>query len=396
MALTDTEIKATKPCQKPYKLFDEKGLFLLVSPAGGRWWRFRYRLAGREKLISFGTYPDVPLTAARSKRDDARKLVAAGADPSVVRKAKRAAQQDSFQAVAESWLGLQAKKLQADTLARIRDRLTDWVFPHIGRLPIADIEAPELLACLRRIEARGTHETAHRTRADCGRIFRHAIACGLAKGDASAGLRGVLAPVKTTHFASITNPAEIGALLRAIDSYRGQPATEIALKLAPYLFVRPGELRAATWEEIDLSADEPIWRIPAARMKMRRAHLVPLAPQVAGLLRELYLHTGSGNLLFPTLRDANRSMSENTLNAALRRLGYTTGQMTAHGFRTMASTSLNESGWNPDLIELQLAHKERNETRGAYNRAERLTERRAMMQAWADYLDSLRAVKKSE
>ena len=389
MPLTDVAIKAAKPRDKPYKLFDGRGLHMVVVPSGGRWWRFRYNVDGREKLISLGTYPDVPLAAARRKLDEARQMVAGGSDPSAVRQAQKSARQDVFQLVAEEWIALQKNKLQPATLARIRDRLTSWIYPYVGSRPIASIEAPDLLACLRRVESRGIHETAHRTRADCGRVFRHAIACGLAKRDISADLRGALAPVKTTHFAAITHPLDVGALLRAIDSYRGQPSVEIALKIAPYIFVRPGELRAAQWAEVDL--DATVWRIPAERMKMRRAHIVPLAPQVVRLLGDLNHITGSGKLLFPTLQDPNRPMSNNTLNAALRRLGYTLDQMTAHGFRSMASTLLNEKGWHPDLIELQLAHKERNETRGAYNRAERLSERRKMMLDWAEYLDGLRA-----
>jgi integrase len=389
LPLTDTSIQAAKRREKPYKLFDERGLYLLVTPRGGLWWRFRYQFEGREKLLSLGTYPDVPLKRARAKREEARTLVADGTDPSESRKAAKAAHSTDFRSVAEGWLKLQEKVLQRDSLSRIRDRLQIWIFPHVGRRPIGAIEAPDLLACFRLIEARNRHETAHRARADCGRVFRFAIAAGLAKRDPTADLKGALAPVKITHFAAITNPADVGQLLRAIDGYSGQSSVEIALKLAPYLFVRSGELRNAEWSEIHLETAE--WRIPATKMKMRRPHIVPLSRQALALLLQLQPHTTGGRYLFPTLQDPQRPMSENTLNAALRRMGYTTKQMTAHGFRSMASTLLNEKGVHPDLIELQLAHKERNETRGAYNRAERLQERRKMMQQYANYLDQLRS-----
>lgn len=391
MPLTDTAIKAAKPQEKPYKLYDGAGLHLLVTPAGGRWWRFRYRFRNREKLISLGTYPERSLADARKALAKARTQVANGVDPSAVRRAEKAAHRNDFKSIAEDWLKLQEKRLNAGTLARIRAGFVKWVYPYIGRDPIADIQASELLASLRRIEVRGLHETAHRTRADCGRVFRFAIASGLAERDVAADLKGALAPVVTTHHAAITKPDDVGALLRAIDGYEGQPSVEIALKLAPYVFLRPGELRQGEWSEIDLRAAE--WRLPAEKMKMRRPHIVPLSQQAVALLKELDRHTHGGRLLFPTLQNPLRPMSENTLNAALRRMGYTASQMTAHGFRSMASTLLNEQGVHPDLIELQLAHKERNETRGAYNRAERLQERRQMMQSYADYLDKLRTPK---
>lgn len=391
MSLTDTAVKATKPREKAYKLFDERGLYLLVTPAGARLWRFKYRLAGREKLLALGAYPDVSLRQARDRREDARRLVADGIDPSARRQAEKAAGADTFEAIAREWLALLAAKLEPATIKRTRERLETWIFTGIGRTPIRDIKAADVLLLLRRIEARGRHDTAHRARADCARIFRHAVATGRAERDPTSDLKGALAPVKTRHFAAITEPGQVGELLRALDGYRGQPSTEIALKLAPLLFVRPGELRAAEWAEFSLEGAHPEWRIPAARMKMREAHVVPLSRQALALLRELEPLTGGGRLLFPTIQDPARPMSNNTMNVALRRLGYTREQMTSHGFRSLASTLLNEQGWHPDLIELQLAHKERNETRSAYNRATRLTERRKMMQAWSDYLDGLRA-----
>jgi integrase len=373
------------------KLFDEKGLFLVVNPTGGRWWRFKYRHEGREKLLSLGTFPEVPLEKARKRRDAARQLVADGIDPSVARQSEKTAEDDSFKAVAEEWLAQQAKTLAPESIARIRDRMEDWIYGAVGSRPVRKVSPQDLLAALRRIEERGRHETAHRARADCSRILRYAVATGRAERDVTVDLRGALAPVKTTHFAAITDPAEVGALLRAIDGYQGQPITALALRLAPLVFVRPGELRGADWSEFNLEAAE--WRIPAERMKMGRPHIVPLARQTLALLRELQIHSGDEGLLFPTIMDATRPMSANTLNSALRRLGYSSKEMTAHGFRSLASTLLNEQGFHPDLIELQLAHQEQNATRAAYNRAERLADRRQMMQAWADYLDRLRAAR---
>lgn len=391
MVLTDAGIRASRPQEKAYKRFDERGLFLLVTPSGARLWRFKYRIGGREKLLALGAYPDVSLKQARDRREAARKLVADGIDPSARRQAEKAASADTFEAIAREWLALLAAKLEPATITRTRERLETWVFGWIGRTPINQIRAVDVLTLLRRIEARGRHETAHRARADCSRVFRHAVATGRAERDPTSDLKGALAPVKTRHFAAVTEPGQVGALLRAIDSYRGQPSTEIALKLAPLVFLRPGELRAGEWSELSLDGKFPEWRIPGARMKMREPHIVPLSRQAVALLRELEPLTGGGRYLFPTLQDPGRPMSNNTLNVALRRLGYTSEQMTSHGFRSTASTLLNEQGWHPDVIELQLAHKERNETRGAYNRASRLVERRRMMQAWADYLDGLRA-----
>lgn len=387
--LTETRIRAAKPAEKPYKVFDERGLFMLVTPSGGRLWRLRYRHGGVEKLLAIGAYPDVSLKRAREKRDDARKLLADGIDPSAKRRAEKEQQVNTFEAVAREWLVLQEKSLDESTLTRERSRLQNFVFPHLGNRPIAQITPPELLAVLRRIESRGTNDTAHRTRSICSRVFRYAVATGRAERDCTVDLRGALPAVTVGHFAAITQPAKIGELLRAIDGYVGQPATHAALKVAPYVFVRPGELRQAQWQEFDLSAAE--WRIPGDRMKAGEPHLVPLSTQAIEILKWLQSITAHGNYLFPSLRTPTRPISDNTLNAALRRLGYSGEEMTGHGFRSMASTCLNELGWHPDLIELQLAHAERNKVRAAYNRAQRLDERRKMMQAWGDYLDGLRA-----
>ena len=387
--LNEAKIRSARPQERAYKLFDERGLFMLVTPTGGRLWRFRYRLGGVEKLLTLGAYTDVTLKRAREKRDDARKLVADGVDPSAKRQAERASQADTFEAIAREWLELQSKSLAPETMEILGTRLKSFLYPYVGSRPIASITAQELLAALRRIEARGTNETAHRVRSLAGRVFRYAVATGRAQHDVAADLKDALAPVKSRNFASVTEPARVGELLRAIDGYSGQPITAFALKLAPLVFVRPGELRGAEWSEFDLETAE--WRIPAARMKMGEQHLVPLSRQAVAILREVQVLTGRGRYVFPSLLSAERPMSNNTINAALRRLGYGSDEQTGHGFRSMASTLLNEQGFPPDVIELQLAHQERNKVRAAYNRATRLAERRQMMQVWADYLDGLRA-----
>lgn len=389
--LTEVAIRNAKPREKPYKLFDERGLFLLIRPGAdqyrGRLWRLRYRYGGLEKLLSLGNYPDVSLKRAREKRDEARRLLADGVDPSVHRKTKQLEKAETFQSIAHEWLDLRAKTMATVTLQKAQ-WLLGLVMPRIGKRPIREITPPELLAALRKIEARGLHETAHRAKQKCGQVFRYAIATGRAERDITADLRGALAQVVSKNHAAIIDPTKIGALLRAIDSYEGQPVTAAALKLAPLVFVRPGELRAARWSEIDLVGAE--WRIPAERMKMGEQHIVPLSRQAVAILGGLKALTGFGDYVFPSLLTLTRPMSNNTVNSALRRLGYTSDEMTGHGFRSMASTLLNEQGFPPDVIELQLAHAERNKVRAAYNKAQRLAERRKMMQAWADYLDALR------
>jgi integrase len=387
MALTDNLIRTAVRASVRRKLFDSLGLFLLIDPPRRPGWRLKYRMHGREKLLSLGVYPDVSLKRAREKRDDARRLIADRTDPSIERKSQRTARADTFKVIATEWLAMQ-KHVTAGTVQRDRDRLTKYVFPSLGGEPIAGITAPQLLSALKRIEARGRRETAHRTKSVCSRVFRYAIATGRAERDPCGDLRGALASPITRNFPAIVEPLRIGELLRAIDGYVGQPSAHAALRLAPLVFVRPGELRQAEWSEIDLDAAE--WRIPAARMKARDAHLVPLSTQAVAILQDLQALTGDGRYLFPSLRTAARPISNNTINAALRRMGYTKEQMTGHGFRSMASTLLNEQGFAPDVIELQLAHKERNQVRAAYNRAQRLAERRKMMQTWADYLDGLR------
>jgi integrase len=394
MALSDTAIRNAKPAEKPLKLFDSGGLFLLVTHRGGKWWRLKYRFAGKEKLLSLGVYPDVGLKDARDKRDAARKLLADGIDPGESRKAAKAAQTEgaanSFEVVAREWFAKFAPAWADSHSDKIIRRLERDVFPWIGGRPVREVSAPELLSLLRRIENRGALETAHRAMQNCSRVFRYAIATQRAGRDPCADLRGALPPAKEQHHASITEPKAIGDLLRTINNgYQGSFITQCALRLAPLVFVRPGELRKAEWAEFNLDAAE--WRIAARRMKMKEPHIVPLSRQALAIVRELHLLTGSGCYVFPGARSNARQMSENTVNAALRRLGYASNEMTGHGFRSMASTVLNEQGWNPDAIERQLAHAERNAIRGAYNYAEYLPERRQMMQAWADYLDALNA-----
>lgn len=389
MALTEVAIRAAKAGEKPRKIFDGAGLFLLVTPAGSRLWRFKFQHQGREKLLALGKYPDVSLRMARDRRDAARRQLAEGIDPTAERRAERAATMETFKAIALEWLDSREAAVTERVQARRKRRFEQFLFPSLGSTPVAQVRAPDLLAALRRVEVRGKNETAHRLRSECGAVFRYAIATGRADRDPASALRGALAPVVVRNHASITDPARIGELLRAIDGYRGHLPTEYALKLLPLLFVRPGELRLAPWSEISFA--DAMWRIPGERMKMRDPHLVPLSTQAIALLRELKASSGDGLLLFPSVRSPERPISNNTLNAALRRMGFTHDQIVSHGFRSMASTSLNEQGWHPDLIELQLAHAERNEVRSAYNRAQRIDERRKMMQAWADYLGGLKS-----
>jgi integrase len=388
--LSNNHIKAAAPRERPFKITDGEGLHLLVKPNGTRWWRFKYRFEGRERLLSFGQYPYVSLQQARLKRNDARKLLGEAVDPGARRAVARQSLENTFERVAREWLALQKDRFAPATYNKAVWIFETLTFPAIGKRPIDRIAALDVLRLLRRIESRGTHHTAHRTKQRIGQVMRYAVATGRADRDVTADLRNALAPVRVKHHAAIVEPGGIAQLLRAIDGYQGQLTTGYALKLAPLLFVRPGELRHAEWKEFTLDVPEPIWRIPAEKMKMREAHLVPLADQAVALLREVRDITGRWQYVFPSLRSRLRPMSENTINAALRGLGYPPEEMTGHGFRTLASTSLNEQGWNSDLIELQLAHAERDTVRAAYNRAQRLPERRKMMQAWADFLDGLR------
>ncbi|MCG8053847.1 MAG: tyrosine-type recombinase/integrase [Candidatus Thiodiazotropha endolucinida] len=390
MPLTATSVKNAKPGPKTVKMFDSGGLYLEVSPKGGKWWRLKYRFAGKEKRLALGVYPTVTLKEARDRREAAKKQLSNGIDPSAARKAEKLTDsvENSFEAVAREW----HDKFKpgwtpghAHTLIR---RLERDVFPHLGSRPIGKIEPPEFLQVLRRIEDRGTLETAHRIKHVSGQVFRYAVATGRATRDPTADLKGALPPAKVKHFSSITDPKGIGELLRAIDGYKGGAASRTALQLAPLVFVRPGELRHAEWSEIDFAKAE--WRIPAEKMKMRTVHIVPLSRQALKILQELQAITGRSAYVFPSIRTNRRPMSDNTVNAALRRMGYTKEEMTGHGFRSIASTLLHEQGWPSDVIERQLAHQERNSVKAAYNYAEYLPERRKMMQAWADFLDCLK------
>src|SRR5664280_1045885 len=398
-------IKSIRANDDRTRLSDGNGLYLLLFVKGGSHsWRFDYTFDGRRKTLSFGTYPVTTLSLARKKADDARQQVRSGTDPSDVRKAAKKASErrrdddrraddglppvDSFEAVAREWYEKNAPNWAATHSEKIIRRLERDVFPWIGKKPIASIRPVDLLELLRRVESRGAIETTHRVQQNCGQVFRYAVATSRAESDPSRDLRGALTPWKPEHYATLTDPREVGRLLRDIESYEGSFATKCAMKLAPMLFVRPGELRRAEWSEIDL--DEAEWRIPAAKMKGRVMHIVPLAKQAVRILAELKPLTDRSAWGFPGVRTNGEPMSENTVNAALRRLGYDRATLTAHGFRGMASTMLHEQGWASDVIERQLSHAERNSVKAAYNHAEHLPARRKMMQAWADYLDRLR------
>lgn len=392
MSLTDTAIRNAKIAEKPLRLFDGGGLYLELSPTGGKWWRLKYRYAGKEKRLSLGVYPEVSLRAARTRRDDARKLLAEGVDPSENRKARKSASVEraanSLEVVAREWFARNSGAWVENHGNRIIRRFERDIFPWIGGRPIAEITAPELLAVIRRIESRGALETAHRALANCGQVFRYAIATGRTERDLSTDLRGALTPVKGEHFAAITDPKRVAELLRAIDGYQGTPTVHCALRLAPLVFVRPGELRKAEWANIDLNAAE--WRYSVT--KTATEHIVPLASQAVAILRELHNLTGGGRFAFPGARSTKRPMSDNAILAAMRRMGIGKEEMSGHGFRAMARTILDEVlGVRPDFIEHQLAHAVRDPNGRAYNRTAHLPERKRMMQQWADYLDKLKA-----
>lgn len=400
VALNDPRLRQAKPTAKPYNLYDSGGLYLTVSPTGSKWWRMKYRYAGKERRIGLGVYPAVSLAEARLERDRARLTLREGNDPGLVKRTanarKKVAEANTFEAIAHEWLEMKNSGWMPSQRAKEKRRLEIHAFPWIGKVPIADIRAADVRPLLERLVKRGTLDMAHRLRQQISAVFRYAGQDDRAASDPAGALAGTLPEHTKRGYAALTNPRDVGALLRAIDGFKGQLPTACALKLAPLLFVRPGELRAAEWSEFDLEAAE--WQIPAARRKLRKrfkeglntpAHLVPLPSQAAEVLGELHPLTGHGKYLFPGARDSRKSMSNATVNAALRRLGYDSETMTGHGFRHMASTLLNELGWNPDAIERQLSHKGHG-IRAVYNRAEYMAERRKMMQAWADYLDGLK------
>jgi integrase len=392
MPLTHTVIVNAQPREKMYRLFDGSGgLYLEVTPRGGKWWRVKYRLARCDQRLSVGVFPVVGLKLARLRCMEVRAQLAAGLDPSALRKAaklKPMRKEETFEAIAREWHASLSWRWTDSYGDRILRRLEAYVFPWLGRLPVTQVKAIDILECLRRLEHQNTCETARRVLQSCGQVLRYAILTNRAETDVSRHLCRALVPRKGKHAASIRNPKEVAALMRAIDGYDGRLITKFALRLAPLVFVRPGELRHATWDEFDFIQQE--WRIPAGRMKARQPHIVPLSRQALSLLRELQPLTGDNHFLFPGERATDQPMSDNTLNAALRRLGYGKDQMTAHGFRAMASTLLNELGWSSDAIERQLAHGERKGSRAVYNYAQYLPEREEMMQGWADYLDHLR------
>lgn len=393
MALSDTAIRASKPKEAPYKLSDSGGLYLLINPTGSRLWRLKYRTNGREKILSIGAYPATSLAQARDRREEAKALLAKGGDPSQAKqdakRQNREASGNTFRTIAEEYLDKIRREGRAPATLDKVEWLLGLVYPEIGDTPVREITPLRVLDSLRAIESRGRHETARRARSTVGTVFRYAIATARADHDPTSALRGALTTPQVSHRSAILEPAKFGALLRAIEEFDGQPTTKAALRLMAILFPRPGELRMAEWSEFDL--EKATWTIPEKRTKMRRPHRVPIAQQALAILKQLHRITGNGVLIFPCVRTISRPISENTLNAALRRLGYSKEEATAHGFRATASTLLNECGlWNPDAIERQLAHVENNDVRRAYLRGEHWDERVRMMAWWADYLDRLK------
>jgi len=392
--LSDTAVRNAKPKDKSYTLGDGEGMYLEVMPNGTKFWRMAYRQPnGKNNRLTFGKYPVVTLAEARTRRLAARRLLDQGIDPGRVKReekeAKATAAQHTFEGVARAWLAKTAPSRAASTQEKNTAWLEGNIFPVIGSLPISTIKPKEVLSALQRIEARGAIESAHKIKQLCGQVFRFAVASGLADRDVTTDLRGALSVVPEAHYPAITEPEQAAQLLRAIDAYEGHAYTKFALKLAPLVFVRPGELRAAEWSEMDLDAAE--WRIPGAKMKMGQDHVVPLATQAVTLLRELHAMTGYGKYVFPSVRTSERCMSENTINAALRAMGYGKDMMTGHGFRAMARTILDEVlGERVDLIEHQLAHAVKDPNGRAYNRTAHLPTRRLMMQRWAYYLNAIK------
>lgn len=391
MPLTDIQVRNAKPSDKLYRLKDERGLFLEVPAKGSKRWRLRFSFQGKPGLLSLGTYPEISLRDARDKREEARRMLANGLNPSEVRKSQKNENQAdalTFEVMFREWytkFQTQCSKKHAEDT---RDRMEKNILPSLGERPIREITSPEIRDVIERIEKRGAPEQARRLLQKTSAVFQFCEATGRLQGNPAYSLRKMIPPPKRKHHAAIIVPKGVAALMRKIENYDGQVITRYALKFAAYTFVRPGELRHAEWVEFEI--ENRLWRIPAHKMKMREQHLVPLSRQVLDVLKELYTLTGDGRYVFPGLRGSSRPMSENTINAALRTMGYDKTEMTGHGFRTTASTLLNEMGWTPDAIERQLAHAERDDVRGAYNAAQYLPERVKMMQAWSDYLDSLR------
>jgi len=391
--LSEIKVRTAKPRKNSYKLFDGGGLFLFVTPSGGKLWHLKYRFDRKEKKLALGTYPEISLADARRRREEARRQLAQGIDPGAVRKAQKQAEteeKETFEVIAREWHEKFALTWTTGHATTIMSRLERDLFPWIGKRPMMDIKAPELLAVLRRVESRGALESAHRIRTIAGQVFRYAVATGRAERDPAADLKGALPQPNKKHLAAITDPKEVAPLLKAIEGYQGHYIVKCALRLAPMLFVRPGELRHAEWLEIDL--DEGIWCIPAHKMKMKQAHIVPLCKQAIEILMELKQLTGKSQYVFPSERSLERPMSNNALLAALRRMGFDKDTMTPHGFRAMARTILDEVlQVRPDFIEHQLAHAVRDPNGRAYNRTAHLAERKKMMQLWSDYMDGLKS-----
>jgi integrase len=391
--LSEVKVRNAKPKKIEYKIFDGGGLFLLVTPSGGKLWRFRYPFEKKEKKLSFGAYPAISLLDARKRRDEARSQIAHGIDPGAVHKAKKKAKTEStntFEIIARVWHAQEKSGWTAGHANTIMDRMERDIFPWIGKCHIAEIKPPAVLAVLRRVESRGALESAHRIKTICGQVFRRAVHEGWVERDPTADLKGALRQPQEKHRAAITEPAKVGELLRSVDDYQGSFIVKCALKLAPLVFVRPGELRHAEWEEVSFENAE--WNIPASKMKMKEPHLVPLSQQAIDILTELKEYTGASRYLFPSGRTFDRPMSDNAILAALRRMGYAKEEMSGHGFRAMARTILDEVlQIRPDFIEHQLAHAVRDPNGRAYNRTSHLVERKKMMQTWADYLDGLKA-----
>jgi len=393
MPLTATAVRQALPKAKAYKLSDSHGLFLLVNPKGAKYWRYKYRYGGKEKTLALGVFPEVSLKDARVAHQEARAKLDKGLDPGQERRIEKLtrnlAAADSFEAVALEWFDRVMPDKSESYRVRTRRILEKDLFPVIGQRPVGAIKPPEMLAALRRIEARGANDIAHRAKQTAGQIFRYAVVTGRAERDPSADLKGALVPRNKKHHAAITDPAEVGRLMVAIDGFTGTPIVKTALQLSALLFQRPGEIRAMEWAEINW--EQARWEIPAGKMKMRTPHVVPLCRQVLELLEELHLLTGRGRYVFPSARGASRCISENTVRIALRTMGYDKETMTAHGFRAMARTILDEVlGCRVDWIEHQLAHAVKDANGRAYNRTAHLEGRAKMMQQWADYLDQLR------
>lgn len=394
MSLTDAQIRSFRAAEKPFKRADAKGLYIEVMPNGSKLWRFKFRVGGKEKRLALGAYPEIKLAEARKRRDEARAKLDRDIDPAMERKRKRLAAKisadDSFEQIANEYIDKMEREGRAPATVSKAHWFLSLLKPAIGQMAISEVDPQFLLAALKKLEAKGNYETAKKTRSFASRVFRYGVATGRAKNDPAAMLNGALITPKAKHYAAILEPSKLGELLRAIDDYSGSPTSKFAMQIAPHVFVRPGELRHAEWEEFDLS--QRIWRIPAGKMKARRAHAVPLSDQVVRMLVELRSLTGPKGYVFPAAHTPRRPMSENTINASFRRMGFTKDEVTAHGLRSTASTLLNESGlWNPDAIERALAHGMSDAVRGAYHRGQHWDERVRMAQWWSDELDRLKS-----